>query len=369
MIYLDSAATSFLKPPQVGRGVMKALSSCSSPGRGAYSAAMYAADVVLSCRETAARLFHVPKPEQIVFTSSATHGLNIAIRSLVHPGDRVVISGYEHNAVTRPLYALGADIDIVSTRLFSPEEMISEFEKKIPGASAVVCTHVSNVFGYVLPVEEISRMCRLYRVPCILDASQSAGLLNIDFSELSPAFIAMPGHKGLLGPQGTGLLLCNESGVPLIYGGTGGFSLQQDMPEDLPERLEAGTLNVCGIAGLLEGMKFVLSESPNRLRAQEIKLMRETIRQLSGCNTIQLYYSDNNALHCGVLSMISSKYDCEVWAEKLASCGVAARAGLHCAPLAHKTAGTLDVGTLRISFSPFNTSEEIRAATGIMRKI
>ena len=181
MIYMDSAATSLLKPPQVSRAMIWAMKHCTSPGRGAHKPAMNAADTVLACREAAAELFHVSMPEQVVFTSSATHGLNLAIRSLVKPGDRVVISGYEHNAVVRPLYAIGAVVDIVDTALFNPDEMLHRFALHIPGASAVVCSHVSNVFGYVLPIERIAEMCAENQVPLIVDASQSAGVLDIDF--------------------------------------------------------------------------------------------------------------------------------------------------------------------------------------------
>ena len=170
MIYLDSAATSLLKPPSVARATAMAMRTMASPGRGGHSAAMRAADTVFACREAAARLFHVPEPERVVFTMNATHALNIAIRSLVSPGDPVVISGYEHNSVTRPLHALGAQVRVAESPLFEPEAAVSAFRRALPGAKAAVCTMVSNVFGYLLPVREISELCAAAGVPLIVDA-------------------------------------------------------------------------------------------------------------------------------------------------------------------------------------------------------
>lgn len=203
MIYLDSAATSLLKPPSVVRATAMAMRTMASPGRGGHSAAMRAADTVFACREAAARLFHVPEPERVVFTMNATHALNIAIHSLVSPGDPVVISGYEHNSVTRPLHALGAQVRVAESPLFEPEAAVSAFRRALPGAKAAVCTMVSNVFGYLLPVREIAELCAAAGVPLIVDASQAAGCIAFDAAALGAAFVAMPGHKGLLGPQGT----------------------------------------------------------------------------------------------------------------------------------------------------------------------
>lgn len=219
MIYLDNAATTFQKPAAVQRAVMQAMRTMSSPGRGGYAAAQQAEEVLFRCRSAAAALFSVPSVEQVVFTMNATHALNIAIKSLVRPGGRVVISGYEHNAVTRPLHALGAEVIVAAAPLFSPPETVSAFERALAlRPDAAVCTHVSNVFGDILPIERIAQLCRRADVPLIIDASQSAGALPLDFSALRPAFVAMPGHKGLYGPQGTGLLLCGRDVLPLLEG-------------------------------------------------------------------------------------------------------------------------------------------------------
>ena len=194
MIYLDSAATSLLKPPSVARATAMAMRTMASPGRGGHSAAMRAADTVFTCREAAAELFHVPEPERVVFTMNATHALNIAIHSLVSPGDPVVISGYEHNSVTRPLHTLGAQVRVAESPLFEPEAAVSAFRRALPGAKAVVCTMVSNVFGYLLPVQEIAELCAAAGVPLIVEASQAAGCVAFDAAALGAAFVAMPGH-------------------------------------------------------------------------------------------------------------------------------------------------------------------------------
>ena len=256
MIYLDAGATTLQKPERVRRAMYDAVAAMSSPGRGSYPATRLAEETDFQCRSLAAELFGVDDPARVVFTANATPGLNIAIKTLVKPGSRVVISGYEHNAVTRPLHGIpDVELTVVDTPLFRPEAMLAEFEQALDaGADAVVCTHVSNVFGYRLPAEGIAAACRKRGVPLVLDASQSAGMLPISLRDLGAAFIAMPGHKGLYGPQGTGLLLCGDGeAAPLLEGGTGSQSLLQHMPEALPDRLEAGTHNMPGIAGLLEG--------------------------------------------------------------------------------------------------------------------
>ena len=218
MIYLDNGATSMNKPPEVGRAMGRALACCANPGRGGYRASMEAAETVYRCRETAGKLFSCP-PEQVVFTSNCTHGLNMAIRTLVKPGARVVISGFEHNAVTRPLHALGAEIQVAGRHLFGWAETQDDLEGKLKkGVDAAVFTHVSNVFGYILPVEELASLCRRYGVPFVVDAAQSAGMLPVNLEKWGADFIAMPGHKGLLGPQGTGLLLCGRMPEALLLG-------------------------------------------------------------------------------------------------------------------------------------------------------
>lgn len=368
MIYLDNAATTLIKPVSVGREMLRAMQRCASPGRGGHRAAMRAAETVYLCRETAAALFHVPEPERVVFTMNATHALNIAIRSLASQGTRVLISGYEHNAVTRPLHQLEAEIMIAESPLFDQAECLRTFAEKIDGAELVVCTMVSNVFGFILPIGEIAALCREKRVPLIVDASQAAGVLEVDFTALGAAFIAMPGHKGLLGPQGTGLLLCGERGEPLISGGSGSDSLLQTMPDYLPDRLEAGTHNVPGIAGLDAGMAYVRERGVRAIFETEHTLLCRAVEWLSDCAGVELFAGPAGT-QSGVLSLRMAGMDADEASQRLTEQGICLRSGLHCAPLAHKSAGTLDTGTLRMSFSPFVRREEVDACCEKIREL
>ena len=352
MIYLDSAATTFQKPLSVSYAMQRAMRTMSSPGRGGYAAARAAEETAFRCRSLAAELFGVPSPEQVVFTSNATHALNIAIRSLVPEGGRVAVSGYEHNAVTRPLYALGARIKAAVSPLFDRAALLRAFENSIsPELDAVVCTHVSNVFGFVLPIEEIAALCRAEGVPLIVDASQSAGILPFELDTLGAAFIAMPGHKGLYGPQGTGLLLCAHDAAPLLYGGTGSASLEQTMPDFLPDRLEAGTHNMPGIAG------------------HERALIARAAAALRGMDGVTVYAARDAAEQVGVLSFNLDGREPEKTADALAQRGFALRGGLHCAPYAHRTAGTLPNGTVRLSVSAFTSAADIDAFAHVLRSI
>ena len=362
MIYLDSAATTFQKPPTVARAMTEALSTMSSPGRGGHPLAMRAADTAFQCRSELAALFNMKEPERVVFTTNATHGLNIAIKSLVPRGGRVVVSGYEHNAVTRPLAALGADISAADAPPFDRETAVAAFERLIvPGIDAVICNHVSNVFGCIQPIEAVAELCRDRGVPLIVDASQSAGILPLDMERLGAAFIAMPGHKGLYGPQGTGILLCGGDGLPaaLLEGGTGSISLSQEMPDFLPDRLEAGTHNMPGIAGLLAGVRFVRRRGTDRILRHEQMLTRRTAELLRTLPAVEVFAAPEGKQQAGVLSFRVRGRDPELIGEALAERGIAVRAGLHCAPLAHRTAGTLDTGTVRLSLSDFNTPAQI----------
>ncbi len=362
MIYLDSAATTFQKPPEVKRAVMEAFETLGSPGRGGYPAAMRAAETAYACRSELAKLYHVSKPERVVFTMNATHGLNLAIKSLVPVGGRVVISGYEHNAVTRPLAALKARVSVAQAPLFQPEMVSQAFDRLIqPEMDAVICNHVSNVFGFIQPVEAVAAICRARRVPLIIDASQSAGVLPLDMEKLGAAFIAMPGHKGLYGPQGTGVLICGEN-VPLhtlLEGGTGSLSMQQEMPGFLPDRLEAGTHNMPGIAGLLAGVRFLQKEGIEQICHRERILalqMAEGLKQMPG---VRVYTLPGLHAQTGVVSFVVEGRDPEEIGSALAEQGIAVRAGYHCAPLAHKSAGTLETGTIRASFSYASTEQDV----------
>lgn len=363
MIYLDNAATSFRKPPEVKQAMCRALDTCASVGRGGYLYAEEAAREVFACRSLAAELFGA-REDQVVFTMNCTHGLNIALGSLLKPGDRVAVSGFEHNAVMRKIYAIGAKPIIAGRRLFCPEDTLWAFEKALrSGVQAAVFTHVSNVFGYVLPVEEIAGLCRRYHTPFIVDAAQSGGALPVNFRDWGADFVAMPGHKGLLGPQGTGILLCRNGAKPLIYGGTGSQSLSHDMPQELPERLEAGTLNVPGIAGLRAGLRYLQETGIPKIGEHERKLAKIAGDSLKSMG-FRVFTGQSQS---GALSFVPIT-DCETAAAVLGEQGVCVRAGFHCAPLAHDSAGTLETGTVRMSFGAFTTEEEVHCAMEIVRK-
>ena len=366
MIYFDSGATTLQKPKAVQAAVRTAMRRLASPGRGGYRPAMEAAEAVYDCRLAAAALFDAA-PEQVVFTMNATHGLNLAIKTLVGPGDAVVISGFEHNSVTRPLHHLGAAVTVAGERLFDPDDTLAAFDRAVTrDTKAVVCTHVSNVFGYLLPAEKIAALCRERGVPFILDASQSAGVLPVSLRELGAAFIAMPGHKGLYGPSGTGLLLCGQKPATLLEGGSGSLSKSPEMPDFLPDLAEAGTQNTAGICGLAAGLRFVQERGMDEILRHEQALRRELAEELARLDGMRIFADDR--CQTGVLSFLITGEDCELTAQRLGENGFCVRAGLHCAPLAHKSAGTLETGTVRVSFSAFNTKKETERLIRYLKK-
>ena len=371
MIYFDSAATTLQKPPAVARASAWAIEHLASPGRGGHLAARRAAETAYACRKLAAELFEVDDPQRVVLTFNATHGLNLAIKTLVKSGMTVLISGYEHNAVTRPLSAIpGVNVKVAAGPLFCPEKFMEEFRRQLTQeVDVVVCTHVSNVFGYILPVEQVADLCRDKGIPLIIDASQSAGCLPLSMAGTGAAFIAMPGHKGLYGPQGTGLLLCSGSAEPLLQGGTGSESMKQTMPAFLPDRLEAGTHNIAGAAGLVEGLRFVLARGPEKIGRQEQELTAQLGEGLSQIPDIEVFRDRIGDAQAGVISFRVEGRDCEELCERLGDMGCAMRAGLHCAPLAHRTAGTLDTGTIRASTSVFNTRWEVEQLLLAVRRV
>ncbi len=366
MIYLDNAATTLQKPAAVYRAVERAMLTLASPGRGGYPAAMAAAEEAYRCRETAAALFGLEEPERVVFCQNATHGLNIAIKSLIRPGERAVISGYEHNAVVRPLYALGAKIRVAAAPPFESAGTAEAFARELKqGAALAVVNQVSNVFGCIQPVEEIASLCAERGVPLVVDASQSAGNLPLHTREWNAAFVAMPGHKGLYGPQGTGILLCgsqpeNRRIRTLLEGGSGSSPRLREMPDWLPDRLEAGTHNMPGIAGLRAGLDFVHRMGPGSILAHEQKLIHLAAELLWQNPRLRVYAAQDPTFQAGVLSFRVTDLDCEEAAKRLAERGFALRAGLHCAPLAHDTAGTGDGGTVRMSVSAFTRESHVR---------
>ena len=362
MIYLDNSATTYPKPQGVRQAVQRAFTDYgANPGRSGYGMCLRTTQAVYQVRQQAAEFFGAPGPECVLFQPSCTQALNVVLKGFLKPGDHVVITDLEHNAVTRPLHAVpDLKLRVARSPLFDGEAALEAFEKELDqGADLAICTHVSNVFGFILPVEKIAELCRDRGVPLIIDASQSAGCLPLDFEKLGAAFVAMPGHKGLYGPQGTGLLLCGMDPEPLLQGGTGSESRLQSMPAFLPDRLEAGTHNVAGLAGLLEGLRFVRRRGVENIAAQESMLIRQMGEGLKEVPGARVFLAQNPLEQSGVLSFQLENWDCEDLGDALGDRGFALRAGLHCAPLAHRTAGTLNTGTVRLSFSHWNTREEV----------
>ncbi len=363
MIYFDNAATTLQKPSSVWRAMVQAMENCGNPGRSGHKAAMRAAGIVYDCRCLAADFFGLKDPERVVFTMNATHGLNIAIKSCLKDGGHAVISGYEHNSVVRPLEGLkekGVTYTVARSPLFDPEGAYNAVAEAVDeDTRCVILTHVSNVFGFVLPVEKVDALCQRRGIPLIIDASQSAGTLPLDVSKLlAAAFVCMPGHKGLYGPQGTGILLCCKD-IPLysvLEGGTGSLSGEIRQPDFLPDALESGTLNVPGIAGLGEGLRFV-TRRREEIREREAGLVKAAAHGLSAIPGVTVW--QDACCQSGVLSFRADWADPARLCEGFAKRGICLRSGLHCAPLAHQTAGTLPEGTVRAGFSAFNTGREV----------
>ncbi|MDD6878018.1 MAG: aminotransferase class V-fold PLP-dependent enzyme [Clostridiaceae bacterium] len=374
MIYLDYAATSYKKPEAVYRAVESVLRRGASVGRGGYPASRFSAERVFACREEVRRLFSAPSEESVVFTCNATMALNMAIKGLLPSGGRAVISGFEHNAVVRPLKALerrGVSFAVAAAPPFDRDAQLEAFRHALSsGAALAVCTQVSNVYGCILPVEEIDALCAEKGVPLVIDASQSAGSVALDLSRLRAArFLCAPGHKGLYGPQGTGVLICRDAeAATLIEGGTGSDSRSYEQPAFLPDRFEAGTLNAAGIAGLGEGVRFINRLGTARILAHERALIGLAARELARIPGVRTFYGGEDA-QAGVLSFTVGDVPCETAAERLAAGGIAVRAGLHCAPLAHQTGGTLETGTVRASVSAFSTEADVEALVIAVRAL
>ena len=374
MIYLDNAATTLYKPRAVEQAVRRAMYGAAGYARGGYAAADRAGELVYACREQAAALFGVGEPERVIFTLNATHALNIAINALVKPDSRVIVSGYEHNAVMRPLTARNIEPTVLDTPLWDGAAMVSALKQALEhGADLMILSHVSNVFGAVCPLDEIGRLLSAAGVPLILDASQSAGVLELDVSRLPClAAVCMPGHKALYGPMGTGLLLALDDRLasrPLMAGGTGSLSESMNQPDFLPDAQESGTPNVPGIAGLAAGIRFVRSVGAANIAVHERKLVRELARALEANERREVF---SHPSQTGVLSVRVKGVPAEQAAAQLADAGIAVRAGLHCAPLAHRTAGTEETGTVRLSFSFYSTpgqAEQAAEAFKLVKKL
>ncbi len=365
MIYLDNAATTGKKPPGVIKAVNNALLTLSAnPGRGGHRPSLAASAAVYSAREKAAKLFGASGPENVVFTYNCTHSINTVIKGILKPGDHVVTSSLEHNAVMRPLYKTGAEPDIAEVSLTDDNITLNEFEKKIkPSTRLVICTGASNVLGRTLPVAQIGALCRSRGIPFAVDAAQTAGVMAIDMKKMNIDYLCIAPHKGLYAPMGIGVLICEKYiENTLTEGGTGTNSAEMTQPDSLPERLESGTVAVPAIAGMSAGIDYVRSIGTDKIYRHELNLISELYKRLSSLKNVILY-TENPARggFAPVLSFNVKGVPSGEIAAYLSEKGIAVRGGLHCAPSAHRQIGTLEVGTVRASVSAFNTLSDINA--------
>lgn len=366
MIYLDNAATSFHKPPSVINAVNFALKNYSAnPGRSGHKASIAASVAVFNTREKLSGMFGADGAENVVFTVNNTYALNCVIKGILHRGDHVVTSDLEHNAVMRPLEKMRRDgIITYSTAVTEADDdlTVQNFKNLIkPETRLVVCTHASNVLGTVLPIEKIGRMCKQMGVLFAVDAAQSAGVLDIDMQKMNIDFLCIAPHKGLYAPMGTGVLIARKPIENTITeGGTGSASLSLIQPDTMPEQLESGTVNVPGICGISAGADFVIRKTPFKIYSYEFSLLTHLYNRLRRNKKIILYSGPPVfGKNAPVLSFNVEGMPSESVAEYLNSKNIAVRAGFHCAPSAHKKAGTLEDGTVRVSFSAFNTKNDI----------
>jgi len=375
-VYLDNAATSWPKPEAVYQAVERFMREVgATPGRGGHRREEEAQRIADETREALARLLNAPDPQGVAFTMNATQAINMALKGLLNPGHHVVTSSVEHNAMWRPLKALerrGVEVTAVPC---APDGALDPADVEAalrPNTRLVALLHGSNVLGAILPVAEIGAICRRRGVLFLVDAAQTAGAYPIDMEAMQIDLLAFAGHKGLYGPHGSGGLVVRP-GLALetwVEGGSGVESASERMPEALPARLEAGSHNAAGIAGLLAGVRFVLEQGVERIRAHEMELaglLSEGLREIPGASILG---PRDPAQRTAVVSVTAEGYSPDQLAAVLDQVfDVATRAGLHCAPQAHRTAGTLDCGALRFSPGYFTTAEDVRYALESLREI
>lgn len=375
MIYLDSSATSFLKPPQVAEAVFRSFNTIGNAGRGAHAPTLNASRLIYDTREKLAALFGTPDPSRIAFTCNATEALNIAIHGAIHPGEHVITTACEHNSVLRPLYLKekeGTELTIIPADKKGRirYDLLESSVKS--NTSAIVLTHASNLSGNVTDLAFVSNFAKKHGLLLIVDASQTAGSLPINVVKMGIDILCFTGHKGLFGPQGTGGLYVREGLTlsPLKSGGSGIHSFDRQHPTDMPTALEAGTLNGHGIAGLNAGLDYILSTGIKNIHAKEISLARRFVNGISDISDLKLYGDIDAPLRTPIISLnignMSSASVSDILWEDYEIC---VRAGAHCAPLMHKTFGTEKQGAVRFSFSCFNTEAEIDTAIQAMHEI
>ena len=365
MIYFDNAATTMHKPPSVLRAIRECAEEFgANPGRSGHKLSMLAAKKVYECRERAAVMFGA-EPENVVFTQNCTHALNIGIKGVLESGGHVIISDLEHNSIFRPVYRLsktrGVTYSIAEVFEGDFGKSARSFENYITSKTRMIaCTAGSNLSGVMLPCDELTKLCKKYKILLLLDLAQSAGVREASLEKAD--FICMPGHKGLYGPTGTGMLITNkgESLETLLEGGTGSQSYLKEQPQIMPDKLESGTLNTYGIMGLNEGMRFVNKVGCDKIYKYELELTKMLYDGLKRIEGIRLYTEPpQEGYHLPVLCFNIGDKKSEQVVEELSGRGFALRGGYHCTPLAHKKLKTGDQGAVRASFSVFNTYDEV----------
>lgn len=378
MLYFDNAATTFPKPLSVRKAVEESFYRFgANPGRSGHRMGIETSRKVFESRKNAADFFGLPEEENLVFTKNCTEALNIVLMSIGSEGGHFIISDFEHNSVLRPLFELEnrGKISFSVAEVFEndSERTVKSFRDLIrDDTKMIVATGSSNVFGIKLPIEMLAKLAHEHGLLFTVDAAQIAGSEKIDMEKTGIDFVCAPGHKGLLGPMGTGILAARKPKLlkPHLFGGTGNYSLLPNQPEDLPEMLESGTLNVPGICGLSAGIKKVLSEGEERIAEKEIKLAQALYNELSEMKNIKLFTEiPKRETHNAVISFVLGDLTGEETSEKLSEKGVASRGGFHCSSLAHHKMHTENRGTCRLSIGPMNTEQEILKLIGIIHEI
>ena len=365
MIYLDNAATTFPKPSKVYEEVLNCMKNyCANPGRASHDMAIKSALKILECRKLLSELFNINNPLNIIFTSNATEALNMGIKGFLKRGDHAISTFTEHNSVLRPLNTLskrGVEITFIApdkSGFINPNDIKDEIKAN---TKLIIVNHVSNVLGTIQDINAIGKIAKKYGVAFLVDASQSAGNINIDVEKSNISMLALSGHKGLYGPQGTGILYVKE-GIKLSTleeGGTGSNSISLNQPIELPDRFESGTLNTPGIAGLCEGIKFIKKIGVKNIYLEEINLIEQLLIELNRLSFIKIYGNKNIKGRSAVVSFNVEGIDSSIVSEELNDANIAIRTGYHCAALIHKVIGTELQGTIRVSPGCFNTSEDI----------
>jgi len=377
MIYLDNAATSFPKPETVIAGMQDCMYRyCANPGRGGHSMSLESGRAVFEAREALSCLFNISDPTRLCFTKNATEALNIAIKGVLNEGDHVITTSMEHNSVLRPLKTvqrdMGIELSFMSSNEYGetfPDTLLKNIK---PNTRLIISTISSNVNGIVMPVREFGKIAREKGILFLVDAAQGAGTLEIDVEEMYMDMMAFPGHKGLLGPQGTGGLYVREgiSIRPIMQGGTGSSSEYVYQPNMMPDLLESGTLNTPGIIGLKHGIGFICSFGIQNIKVYKHLLVKKMHEELEECSGLKIYSRSDIDKNTGIFAFNIEGIDSSEVSYILdKEYGVASRAGLHCAPMAHETLGTVKSGLVRLSTGCFNTVDDIEKAIYAVKEI